>query len=134
MQDLIQTAVHHPNLKIFIRVVRETGLYDYLREEGPFTIFIPIDAAFEKLPPKLIEQLFKDKEKLTDLLAQHIILEKMSLNNAYSRKKITMANGKIINLSAKNGLSVDTANVIEKNIVCENGILHTISEVLLLET
>ena len=134
MQDIIATAASQPNLKIFIRAVMETGLYDYLREEGPFTIFTPTDAAFEKLPPKTIEQLFQDKEKLTDLLAQHIMLDKMSLKNASSGKKITMANGKIIILSAKNGLSVDKANVIKKDIICENGIMHTINEVLLSHT
>lgn len=134
MQNIIETAASQPNLKIFIKAVMETGLYDYLREEGPFTIFTPTDAAFEKLPPKTIEQLFQDKEKLTDLLAQHIILEKMSLKNTSEGKQINMANGKILTLSGKNGLSLDKANVIKKDIICANGIMHTINEVLLVQT
>ena len=44
------------------------GLVDVLKGEGPFTVFAPTDAAFDKLPDGILESLLADKEALTQVL------------------------------------------------------------------
>ena len=40
-----------------------------------FTIFAPIDAAFDKLPSTTLEKLAEDKESMVNLLMKHIVLK-----------------------------------------------------------
>jgi uncharacterized surface protein with fasciclin (FAS1) repeats len=131
MKNIIETVSNHSNLKIFLNAILETGLYDVLARDGPFTLFAPTDTAFRKLPNKLIEQLFQDKEELTELLTQHIVLIKMKSTDMQKNNSIQTANGKKISFSSDNGYKIDGVRVIKRDIVCKNGIIHTINEVLL---
>ena len=131
MKNIIETVSSHHDLKIFLQAVMETDLYDILAEDGPFTIFAPTDTAFRKLPFKTIEQLFQDKEQLTEVLSKHIVLIKIKSTDLEKNKNIQTANGKKISLKNQYGYKIESAIIIKKDIICENGIIHTINEVIL---
>lgn len=131
MKNLVQTAIAEGNFKTFIRVIQETGLVDILSVEGPFTIFAPTDQAFAKLPKRTMEKLLRDKEKLTEILTYHVILDRVMVKQVLKIRKANTVNGKDLSINIKNGVKIDRANIIKTDIECINGILHIIDEVLI---
>jgi len=131
MKNLVQTAIAEGNFKTLIRVIQETGFVDILSIEGPFTIFAPTDQAFAKLPKGTMEKLLKDKEKLTEILTYHVILDRVMVKQVLKIRKANTVNGKDLSINIKNGVKIDKANIIKTDIECINGILHIIDEVLI---
>ena len=74
--DIIDTAVG-PGMKevtTVVAAIKAAGLVDTLKGKGPFTVFAPTNAAFNKLPAGTVEELLKpeNKEKLTKILTYHV--------------------------------------------------------------
>jgi uncharacterized surface protein with fasciclin (FAS1) repeats len=47
-----------------VAAVKEAGLVETLQSKGPFTVFAPTNAAFDRLPKGTVETLLKpEKEK-----------------------------------------------------------------------
>ena len=131
MKNLVDTAMEEGIFKILIQVVQEAGLVDTLRNDGPFTIFAPTDEAFSKLPSGTIENIFKDKEKLTDVLTCHVVQDKVMEDDVAKIKYAKTVNGKEISINTTKGMKIDNAQIIKSNIECSNGVIHVIDEVLL---
>jgi len=131
MKNIMQTAIETGNFKILVKVVRELGLIDILSIEGPFTFFAPTDQAFAKLPKGTIEKLLRDKEKLTNVITYHVILNRVMVNQVVKIRKVNSVNGKELSINIKKGVKVDNANIIKTDIKCTNGIIHVIDKVLI---
>ena len=131
MKNLVETAIDAGIFKTFIQVLQETGLVDTLSNEGPFTIFAPTDEAFAKLPSGTLDNLLKDKEKLTDVLTCHVIQDKVMANDVANLKNTKSVNGKDISIESSEGVKIDNARVVQSDIECSNGVIHVIDEVLL---
>jgi uncharacterized surface protein with fasciclin (FAS1) repeats len=74
-QNLVDTVAANGSFKTFGKALEQAGMTDTLRGAGPFTVFAPTDAAFEKLPAGRLETLFKpeNKEELRALLNYHVV-------------------------------------------------------------
>ncbi len=74
-KDLNFNVEETSNYTILLAAVKATQLEDLLDKSGPFTIFAPSDAAFEKFSSEKIAQLInsKDKSELKSLLTYHIV-------------------------------------------------------------
>lgn len=131
MKNLVETAIEAGIFKTLIKVIQESGLFDILSKEGPYTIFAPTDEAFSKLPSGTMDNLFQDKEKLTDILTYHVVQDKIMSNDVIKLKKADTINGKQIKIRTDNRVKIDEANIIKTNIECTNGIIHIIDQVLL---
>jgi len=131
MKDLIETAIDSGNLKNFINALHEAGLVDTLSREGPFTIFAPIDDAFSKLPSGSLEDLLKDKERLTEFLTYHVVDNKVMSDEVAKKKNIKTVNGKKILVKCSSGTRINKANILKPDIECLNGVIHVIDEVLI---
>lgn len=133
MKNIVETAADSGNFKTLIRAVQEVGLVDSLSSEGPFTIFAPTDEAFEKLPDGTIDNLLNNKEELTNILTYHVIPEKIMSDSVSNLKTAKTANGKHIPIDNSDGIKIDNAKIIQKDIECSNGVIHVIDNVLLPE-
>ena len=131
MKNLVATAIEEGNFKILINAIQETGLVDTLSKEGPFTIFAPTDKAFEKLPSKKLENLLKDKEKLTELLTCHVVQDKVMADDVRKITNAKAVNGKNITIDKSEGVKVDNVRIVKTDIECSNGVIHVIERVLL---
>ena len=131
MKNIIETAVEAGNFKTLIRVLQEAGLVDIFTREGPYTIFAPTDEAFLKLPKGTIENLLHDKEKLTDLLTNHVLSDILMVKKAVSLHNVKTINGKKIIIKTGKNVKIDNAKIITTDIKCTNGIIHVIDEVLI---
>jgi len=131
MKNIIETAAEAGTFKILLKAAQEAGLVDTLSGDGPFTVFAPTDEAFSKLPEGTIEDLLKNKEKLTEILTYHVIPEKVMADDVVTLSKATTANGKDISIDAKDAVFIDDAQVIQTDIDCTNGVIHVIDTVLI---
>ncbi|CAN5620224.1 hypothetical protein BH24ACT5_BH24ACT5_26330 [soil metagenome] len=68
-------ASNNPELSTTVAAVDAAGLVDTLNGEGPFTIFAPINSAFEKIPADTLDALLADPSgALTDILGLHVVV------------------------------------------------------------
>ncbi|MCA0149750.1 fasciclin domain-containing protein [Rossellomorea vietnamensis] len=133
-KDIVDTAVEAGQFKTLAAALEKAGLVDTLKGEGPYTVFAPTDAAFEKLLKKLgitAEELLA-REDLKQILLYHVVSGKvMSTDLKDSQKAETLAN-KTVDIKL-NPVRVNNANVVQADIQASNGVIHVIDEVLLPE-
>jgi uncharacterized surface protein with fasciclin (FAS1) repeats len=128
----METIRELTQFKTLQKAIRSTGLEKILDGSGPFTLFAPSDAAFADLYADILDVLFRDTVKLSDVLVYHVIPEYITADIALSRKFIKAANGQTLEISRNNeGLMVDQANILGEGVVCSNGIVHIIDAVLM---
>jgi uncharacterized surface protein with fasciclin (FAS1) repeats len=53
--DIIETAEQDGRFTGFLRLLEAAGMTEVLKGQGPFTVFAPIDEAFGRLPPGVLE-------------------------------------------------------------------------------
>src|SRR5688572_13607460 len=75
-KDVVKVASGSPDHTTLVAAVKKAGLVDALSNAGPFTVFAPVDAAFEKLPSGTVDNLMKEenKAKLEDVLQYHVFV------------------------------------------------------------
>lgn len=129
--DLIETASTSGTFKTFVSAAEASGIADKLKRSGPYTVFAPADSAFEKLPPGTMDTLMKNKNKLAAMLAHHIIPGKIVVADVKPGKVQTLQ-GDMLTLTSDNGkITVDNANVIQSDLMADNGVIHEIDIVVL---
>src|SRR5258708_36731494 len=90
--DIIETAVAAGNFKTLSSALNEAGLTATLKGAGPYTMFAPTDAAFEKLPKGTVESLYKDKEKLKGIPLSHSLPANISPPAAARMRDVAKVN------------------------------------------
>jgi uncharacterized surface protein with fasciclin (FAS1) repeats len=105
-----------------------------LKSDGPFTVFAPTDAAFDKLPAGTVEDLLKaeNKDKLVAILTYHVVPGKiMAADIAGKTAMVETVQGGKLSVDATSGVRVDNATVTSADIVASNGVIHVIDTVVL---
>ena len=131
-QNLIDTAAANGSFKTFGLAVENAGLSDSLRATGPFTVFAPTDAAFEKLPAGQLETLFKpeNKAELASLVNYHVINGRKYVGDMKSWVKTRTVNGQLAPMKLTNGnVCIDGAMVTAADIGSSNGVIHGVDKV-----
>jgi len=131
-KNLVDTAAANGSFKTFGKAIERAGMSDTLRGVGPFTIFAPTDAAFDKLPSGKLDNLFKpeNKEELTSLLNYHVVSGRKLVADIGKWESAKTVNGQSAPVTmAKDQVSIDGALVISADIGSSNGILHAIDKV-----
>jgi uncharacterized surface protein with fasciclin (FAS1) repeats len=129
--DILSTADSDGSFKVFVAAVKTAGFAETLKSAGPFTVFAPTDSAFAKLPAGTWDALLKDKVKLSQLLAYHVIPGKV-LVTAVKPGKVKTTQGEELTLTSDNGkVTVNNANIIQSDVIADNGVIHAIDTVVL---
>src|SRR5688572_24546521 len=73
-KNVVQVAVGSPDHTTLVKAVTAAGLVDVLSNVGPFTVFAPVNAAFDALPKGTVENLMKPESKpaLSNILEYHV--------------------------------------------------------------
>ena len=130
--DLIETAGHSATFKTFIAAAKSAGLSQTLKNDGPYTVFIPTDAAFNKLPSGTVDSLMKDRKKLAQVLAYHVVPGKITVADVKPGEVKTME-GSPLKLTSDNGKVTlnNEANVIQSDVMADNGVIHEIDSLVI---
>lgn len=146
-KDIVDNAVNSADHTTLVAAVKAAGLVDTLKGAGPFTVFAPTNAAFEKLPAGTVDTLLKPdmKPDLTKVLTYHVVPGKVDAATLTAQIQAGNGNatlttvqggtltasvgpdGNVIVTDAKgNQATVTTADVMQSN-----GVIHVIDAVLM---
>ena len=131
-KNLVDTAAANGSFKTFGKAIERAGMSDTLRGVGPFTVFAPTDAAFDKLPAGRLETLFKpeNKDELVSLLNYHVVSGRKLVADIGKWQTAKTVNGQSAPIKlADEKLSIDGALVTSADIGSSNGIIHGIDKV-----
>ena len=133
-KNVVQVAIGSKDHTTLVKAIQAAGLVDALSNAGPFTVFAPTNAAFDKLPAGTVESLLKaeKKEDLTDILQYHVSLGVFKTESFTDGQVIGQVNGGNITITKKDGkFIVNGIATILASIPAANGIIHVIDGVLL---
>jgi uncharacterized surface protein with fasciclin (FAS1) repeats len=131
MANIVETAVKAGSFKTLVTAVQAAGLAQTLSSPGPFTVFAPTDEAFARLPAGTVENLLKDKAKLTAVLTYHVVAGRHPAADVITKSSLQTVQGQSIRIDVRNGVKVNDANVIAPDVLADNGIIHVIDHVIL---
>lgn len=133
-KNVVQIAIGSKDHTTLVAAVKAAELVDALSNAGPFTVFAPTNAAFDKLPAGTVDGLLKPEKKddLTDILQYHVSVGVFKADMLQDGQSIGQVNGGNITISKKaDGLYVNGTAKIVASIPASNGIIHVIDGVLL---
>lgn len=145
-RNIIENAMNSKDHTTLVAAVKAAGLVDTLSGSGPFTVFAPTNAAFEKLPAGTVDTLVKpeNKKKLTEILTYHVVpgnnsaaAIKAAIENGGGKAEWETAAGETLTGTIENGKLVLTdekggkARVTIGDVNQSNGVIHVIDGVLL---
>ena len=143
---IVDVAVGNEDFSTLVAAVQAAGLVETLSSEGPFTVFAPTNAAFEKLPAGTVEDLLKPEnvEKLKSILTYHVVSGKFegaavidAINSNNGKFTVETVNGGKIDLSLNDGKVVltdangKTSTVAMADVPASNGVIHAIDTVVM---
>lgn len=145
-KNIVENASNSKDHTTLVAAVKAADLVETLSGEGPFTVFAPTNAAFEKVDKTALEGLMKpeSKDALAGILKYHVVAGKLdaaavadaikkgdgkAVLKTVQGEELTasMDGDKVIITDAKGGkATVTTANVMQSN-----GVIHVIDSVLM---
>jgi uncharacterized surface protein with fasciclin (FAS1) repeats len=132
-KDVVKVAVGSPDHTTLVTALKAAEYVDVLSNAGPFTVFAPTNAAFEKLPAGTVEGLLKPEKKgdLRTILEYHVYVGRLTAEMLQDGQVLGQASGHNATIAVKDGkVTINGANIIA-SIPASNGIIHVIDAVLL---
>lgn len=133
-KDVVKVAMASKDHTTLVAAVKQADLVTALSNAGPFTVFAPTNAAFDKLPAGTVDGLMKDDKKadLQNILQYHVTTSSLKTEFLTDGMVIGMVNGDNVTVSVKDGKIMlnGTANIIA-SVPASNGMVHVIDAVLL---
>ena len=145
-KNIIENAVNSKDHTTLVAAVKAAGLVETLSSAGPFTVFAPTNAAFDKLPAGTVATLLKPENKatLTSILTYHVVAGKMNAKDIAAAIKagggkatLTTVQGgkltammvgpKLVLTDTKGGKSTVTIADVNQS----NGVIHVVDTVVM---
>lgn len=146
-KDIVSNAVNSADHTTLVAAVKAAGLVETLQGKGPFTVFAPVNDAFENLPAGTVETLLKpeNKTQLTKVLTYHVVAGNMTADKIMSAIKAGKGTASLKTVSGgtlkatmngpKNVVLMDesgnTATISTYDVIQSNGVIHVIDKVML---
>ena len=138
-KDLAASAGLSADHSTLLAALKEAGLADRATGAGPYTVFAPTNAAFDKLPAGTVDMLLKpeSKGKLTSILTTHVVSGSVMSSDLKDGQKIKTVNGETLTVMMQGGKVMikdakgGMATVTMADIKATNGVVHSIDTVLM---
>ncbi|MBC6610892.1 fasciclin domain-containing protein [Hymenobacter sp. BT507] len=146
-KNIVANAVNSADHTTLVAAVKAAGLVETLQGKGPFTVFAPVNDAFENLPSGTVETLLKPENKatLTKVLTYHVVAGNMTADKIMAAIKAgkgkaslkTVSGGTLMAMmnGPKNVVLVDeagnVASISTYDVLQSNGVIHVIDKVLM---
>jgi uncharacterized surface protein with fasciclin (FAS1) repeats len=131
-KNIVQTAASAGDFDTLVALVKRAGLAKTLSGKGPFTVFAPTDAAFEKVPAETLEALQNDTSALRQVLLYHVAEGRYPAKRVVKLKSIETLAGEPVKVRARGDVvRVGGARVVKADVRTSNGVIHAINRVLI---
>ena len=133
-KNIVETADVAGQLSTLLAAAKSADLVATLEGEGPYTVFAPTDAAFEKLPEGTVAKLLmpENKDQLVSLLTYHVVPGEVTASEVVKLESATSVQGQMLKIDASDkGVMIDDAKVVNADILASNGVIHVIDTVMM---
>lgn len=145
-KDIVATAASVDDFSTLVTAVKAADLVEVLQSKGPFTVFAPVNKAFESLPKGALENLLKseNKETLQKVLTYHVVKGnimakdvlaaveknggKLSVETVSGDKFTVMLKGEDVMIMDQKG---NYSKVVKTDVKASNGVIHVIDTVIM---
>lgn len=136
LMDIADTVAANRILTRFSQIIQSSDLGTFLSSKGPFTLFVPTDSAFAKIPPATLELLLQpqNKERLQHILLYHLVNgKKLSAKDLQTQTSLLSCEGLPLEIKkSRSGTQyVQKARIIHADIRCQNGVIHEIDTLIM---
>lgn len=131
MANLLETAKQAESFNTLLSAIATAGLTETLQSADIFTVLAPTDDAFAKLPPGTLATLLQDLPKLQKILSYHVLFGDVRSDDLAQINEAPTLEGSVIAVEHHNQLKVNEANVIQTDVLADNGVIHAIDAVLM---
>lgn len=131
---LAELAADTPTLSTLVTAVTAADLVETLSGEGPFTVFAPDNAAFEKVDEATLEDLLEpeNKDQLTSVLTYHVVPGELKAADLSDGQELETVQGEKLTVSIDGDtVKINDATVTLPDVAASNGVAHVIDTVLL---
>ena len=131
-KDVVKVAVGSPDHTTLVKALQAANLVNSLANAGPFTVFAPTNAAFDKLPAGTVEDLLKpeNKEKLAAILEHHVMTSALAADFFQDGQSMGMVDGTNATFHIKGkDVYIGDAKIIG-SVRASNGFVHVIDGVV----
>jgi uncharacterized surface protein with fasciclin (FAS1) repeats len=144
-KTIVENFAASKDHETFIALIENSGLVETLRGEGPFTVFAPIDSAFDKLPKEFVATLLEPEKKSerAAFLGYHVVAGRLSaadlvaavqraggkstLRTLQGEELVVAHDGRKLEIfDAKGGEAIVTIPDVNQ----KNGVVHVVDRVL----
>ncbi|MEP2281473.1 fasciclin domain-containing protein [Maribacter sp.] len=147
-ETIVGVAAGNDNFTTLVAAVKAADLAEALSSEGPFTVFAPVNTAFEALPAGTVDTLLKpeSKDALTGILTYHVVAGKFmaadvikAINDNDGMFSVKTVQGGTITLSLSGDKVMlkdekgNMATVVMADVAASNGVIHAIDAVVMPE-
>ncbi len=132
MKDVVKVAIGSKDHTTLVAAVQAADLVDALSNAGPFTVFAPTNAAFDKLPKGTVADLLKpaNKETLRLVLLHHTTTSALEVDQLMDGQNLGMADGSSAKITKKGADTyIDGAKIVG-SVRASNGMVHVIDAVV----
>ena len=136
MRDVCDTIAANVILSKFAQMVQAADLGTFLSSRGPFTVFVPTDSAFSRLPPAEFDALLRpeNKERLQMIVLFHVVNGKRLTSKDLLALKTTLScqGAPLTFRTSKSGTQfVMKSKIVSSDLLCSNGTISQIDTVLM---
>merc|ERR1719356_1639284 len=135
-KTIAELVVSDARFSTLLAAVQAAGLVETLSGDGPFTVFAPTNAAFEKVPKEALSGLLENKEELTKVLLRHVVPSAIEGKNIPpGTTNLETAGGEKIDVTRdQNNLiqiksAAGSAYVVQFDVKASNGVVHAVETV-----
>ena len=127
-QTIVEVAQDNSDLSTLVEALEAADLVETLGGEGPFTVFAPVNSAFEKLPQGQLNALLENPDALRQILTYHVVPGQFATSDiSADMTEFETAQGSALPITQ---IGVGQAAVTAVNIEASNGVIYLIDSVL----
>lgn len=116
--------------RLFNKALQESGLWRDLEQEGPFTVFVPVDEAIENLNDLSFDEL--SKAELKQFASSHIVRGKFLFQDLVELDRLETLNGQSLQVAPENAkVRINRSRLLLNNTEARNGVIHLIYPAIL---
>ncbi|MEM7185363.1 MAG: fasciclin domain-containing protein [Bacteroidota bacterium] len=145
-QSIVEIAAGNDNFSTLVAALKAADLVGALQGDGPFTVFAPTNASFDKIDQNTLKSLLQpaNKSTLAGILTYHVVSGKLAagdvvnaLKQGNGKTEVTTLNGAKLKVVQKNGkiwLKDQNGNyseIVKTDIMANNGVIHVIGDVVM---
>ena len=131
--NIAQIAAGTAAVSNLTQLVVKAGLVPTLRDGGPFTVFAPVNEAFDALPFATYISVVEDNATLTTVLTLHVVpgtYTAADLMDLDGESLETVQGGRLLVEVDGDDVVVGGATVVVPDIEASNGMIHAVDSVI----